>query len=137
MSSPTGGFVDNFQISIELFPYNYLNLRFMIREDRLLRALMPSKDVFTREDYEYARSLLARADGKSGKASSLPSQFVRLGGTVRYKGRDYRCVLRDDVTWSECCRGCAFAGADCPPALQCSSFDRRDGLNVWFQEECL
>ena len=110
----------------------------MRREDRLLRALMPGKVSFSREDYAYARSLLVEADGKSGKASSLPSQFVPLGGTVRYKGRVYRCVSRErGIAWAECCRGCAFCGCDCPPALQCSSFDRRDGVNVWFQEEGL
>lgn len=107
----------------------------MRREDRLLRVLMPGKEDFSAEDYAFARVLLSEADGKSGKASSLPSMFVPLGGTVRYKGRVYRCVVREEVTWAECCRGCAFCGCDCPPALQCSSFDRRDGRNVWYQEE--
>ena len=106
----------------------------MGREERLLRRFKPGVESYTEADYAWAREVLSIAYGKVDKASSLPQRFVAVGEDVVVKGRTYRCVLREEVHWSDCCRGCAFQGCDCPPFLQCSKFDRRDGLNVWFEE---
>ena len=106
----------------------------MSREERLLRMLRPGEVLFTEEELSYVRSLLGVVEGKTEKASSLPTRFVGIGEEIVIRGRRYRCILREDVHWVDCCRGCALRGVDCPPFLQCSVFDRRDGKDVWFVE---
>ena len=67
----------------------------------------------------------------------LPRVYVPLGKTAIAGGRMYCCVARPRVLhWTEACRGCALRVGDrgCYD-LQCSSFDREDGRNVWFVEE--
>lgn len=105
----------------------------MSRQERLLKMLRPGEESYSEDDYSLVRDILAVAGGKTGKASSLPQRFVPLGEVISIRGARYRCVLREDVGWVDCCRGCAFIGCDCPPSLQCSKFDRRDGNNVWFE----
>ena len=106
----------------------------MGREERILRRIYPEKGAFSESEWQLAREILMIADGKTEKASSLPRRFVMLGDVLEFRGRRYRCVLRDEVHWIDCCRGCAFQGGDCPSFLQCSKFDRQDGRNVWFEE---
>lgn len=70
----------------------------------------------------------------------LPTRFVPLGETfVRY-GVELRCVLRDPIGCPrDACRGCWFSKArkadgrnvNCAD-IQCSSWDRMDGRNVWY-----
>ena len=75
----------------------------------------------------------------------LPSRFIPVGKTITRYGQTFRCVLRElspDSPPNEACRGCWFARthrderliANCN-AIQCSSWDRRDGKNVWFVPE--
>ena len=106
----------------------------MSREERILRMLRPGEVAFSEEELSFVREVLSVADGKSDKASSLPSRFVPIGGLIDIRGRVYRCVIRSDVHWVDCCSGCSLRGVDCPSFLQCSKFDRRDGMNVWFRE---
>lgn len=72
----------------------------------------------------------------------LPTRFVPVGKTLNRYGRVFKCVLRPDVSVldpCEACRGCWFSRthrddrltSNCN-AIQCSSWDRKDGENVWF-----
>lgn len=64
----------------------------------------------------------------------LPRVYVPVGETVVAGGNVLRCELRPrGLHWSEACRGCSLRTRDrgCYD-LQCSSFDREDGVNVWF-----
>ena len=78
----------------------------------------------------------------------LPGRFVPVGGVLSRYGRSFRCVSRPPVASmspQDACRGCWFARThrderlttNCY-AVQCSSFDRKDGRNVWFidEEDC-
>ena len=103
----------------------------MSREEKILSRIRPG---FTEDELKLAREILTAVDSKIAKASSLPSRFVPVGSVVNVRGREYRCIKRSDVHWSDCCSGCSFVGTDCPSFLQCSKFDRRDGVNVWFEE---
>ena len=73
----------------------------------------------------------------------LPTRFVPVGKTIVRYGKEFRCVLRPPVETlspTEACKGCWFAKthrddrlvSNCT-AIQCSSWDRKDGKNVWFQ----
>lgn len=76
---------------------------------------------------------------KSARSSALPRMYVGVGDTVLVGGHLYRCVLRPPVEWcGDACRGCDFSvkNRNCAN-VQCSRWDRRDELNVWFVEECL
>lgn len=71
---------------------------------------------------------------------NLPTRFVRLGGEFTRYGVTLVCVRRDDgLHHTDACKGCFFSKArnggnimNCND-IQCSSFDRMDGINVWFQ----
>lgn len=73
----------------------------------------------------------------------LPTRFVPVGKTIKRYGNTFRCVLRppaEMLSPQDACRGCWFCRthrdynlvSNCS-AIQCSSFDRKDGKNVWFQ----
>lgn len=70
---------------------------------------------------------------------NLPTRFVRLGGEFTRYGVTLVCVRRDTcLHHTDACKGCFFSKArngrnimNCND-IQCSSFDRMDGLNVWF-----
>ncbi len=71
--------------------------------------------------------------------SGLPTRYVPLGGEfVRY-GETLVCVRRPGgLLPTAACKGCWFRRSrigdvviNCND-IQCSSFDRMDGLNVWF-----
>ena len=72
----------------------------------------------------------------------LPSRFIPVGKTVVRYGQKFKCILRPPIEMlhhTEACRGCWFAKthrdnglvSNCN-AIQCSSWDRKDGKNVWF-----
>ena len=72
--------------------------------------------------------------GKSIRSSSAPRKTLFVGEEFALGGIRYRVVEREDVRLPrEACIGCAFAGLNCPEYLACSSFDRRDGISVWFK----
>lgn len=100
----------------------------------VLRALYPDRDTYTESEVATARRVMAVVSDRSSRSSRLPSVYVPVGGFYEYGGFRYRCVVRPDVVPRDCCVGCAFSasGVSCPSALQCSRFDRRDGLFVWF-----
>jgi len=72
----------------------------------------------------------------------LPSRFVPVGETIVRYGQSFKCVERppiDTLHWTDACKGCWFAKthhdrmvSNCN-AIQCSSWDRKDGKNVWFK----
>jgi len=107
----------------------------MGKEDRILSLLYPGREDWDSAERELARRIVSVVDGKTEKAAGLPTKFVELGGVAVVRGRRYRCVVRPRLHWTDCCSGCAFSGTDCPPFLQCGRHDRRDGLDVWFEEE--
>lgn len=107
----------------------------MGKEDRVLSLLYPGKAGYSYSERELASRIVSVVDGKTEKACSLPTKYVELGGIVVVRGRRYRCVGRPVVHWTDCCIGCAFCGIDCPPFLQCGRHDRRDGRDVWFEED--
>lgn len=64
----------------------------------------------------------------------LPTKFKPLGETFRRQGTTLRAVRRPDgLRPDEACLGCFFNG-ECINLLQCSKFDREDGISVWFKE---
>ena len=66
----------------------------------------------------------------------LPSNYVPVGGVIAFCGGRFRCVVRPEgLHWTDSCLGCGlrrFSG-NCGD-YQCSRFDRRDGLNVWYED---
>lgn len=72
-----------------------------------------------------------------GMRSMVPPQrTVEVGGAFRFGGHVYGVVERSGVEQArDACRGCAFASRNCPQSYACSSFDRSDGVSVWFVRE--
>lgn len=75
---------------------------------------------------------------------SLPTRYVRLGEEFERYGVTLVCVRRRvNIAPADACRGCWFRRARRPGSevvincndIQCSSWDRMDGLNVWFVEK--
>ncbi len=75
--------------------------------------------------------------------SSLPTRYVRLGDEFERYGVTLVCVRRKrGVFPADACRGCWFRRSRRPGSevvincndIQCSSWDRMDGENVWFVE---
>lgn len=69
----------------------------------------------------------------------LPTRFVRLGGEFTRYGVTLVCSRRPaGLHHTDACKGCFFSRArngeyimNCND-IQCSSWDRMDGHNVWF-----
>lgn len=84
-------------------------------------------------------------DGNNG-FDGLPTRYVPLGSEFTRYGVRLVCVRRPRVECiSGSCRGCWFSHGrkkingetvmlNCND-IQCSSWDRMDGLNVWFVEK--
>ena len=76
------------------------------------------------------------------KHSKLPTRFVRVGEVLHRYGKDLICEIRPGsmlMLPCEACEGCWFKNSrdgssviNCND-LQCSSFDRVEGKNVWFR----
>ena len=73
----------------------------------------------------------------------LPTRFVGVGEEMMRYSRKMLCVRRPHgLIPSEACSGCWFRNhlrigkviTNCSD-IQCSSFDRPDGENVWFIEK--
>lgn len=72
---------------------------------------------------------------KSIRSSSPPRRTLPVGDEFVLGGTRYRVVVRGEIEFPrDACSGCAFAGANCPEYLACSSFDRRDRVSVWFKK---
>lgn len=101
----------------------------------VLKAMYPDRDEYTDEEVASARRVMAASVHRTPRSMRLPSIFVPIGGDYVYGGVTYRCVRRPHVVPRDACLGCAFSasGKPCPAALQCSKFDRRDGVFVWFE----
>lgn len=68
--------------------------------------------------------------------SILFKTTMPVGTEFMSNGVLLRCVLRPEVEYvKDACSGCFYSRnyVTCPKS-QCSSFGRRDGLNVWFVE---
>lgn len=65
----------------------------------------------------------------------LPSVFKSIGKPFTRQGVLLVAVRRPEMLHHrEACRGCFFKDVGCSTSLlACSSFDRRDGVSVWFQ----
>ena len=101
----------------------------------LLRRICPGRD-FTPGEIEAVNIALASLSASESK-SRIPRRFVALGDFYVKDGIVYECVMRPDVEKpSEACRGCAFCRTSSSDrwclGLQCSKWDRADGINVWF-----
>lgn len=67
---------------------------------------------------------------------SLPTLFRPIGAVLVRQGVKLVVVQRPaGLALKDCCRDCFFQDA-CSwfNRLQCSKFDRRDGISVWFQK---
>lgn len=87
-------------------------------------------------------------DGKenNGASRGLPTRYVALGEQFTRYGVRLVCIRRPRVDCvSAACKGCWFSRGrrvidgvtvmlNCND-IACSSFDRMDGLNVWFVEK--
>lgn len=99
----------------------------------LLRRICPGRE-FSRSEIAVADMVLSSfAESKS----RIPRKFVPLGGFYVKGGVMYECVMRPEVDRpSEACSGCAFCRTSSSDrwclGLQCSKWDRSDGLDVWF-----
>lgn len=113
----------------------------MLLSERILRRLYPDRGEFSEGELSYVDAVLSAYAGErlsSERASALPLRYVEVGGAVSVSGYRLRCVERPRCLWppSEACSGCALSRLYLGCAgLQCSSFDRRDGRNVWYVEE--
>ena len=104
-------------------------------EDILQRA-MPSRGEFTDSEREVADAVVKMLTSGEHRHSGLPTRFVGLGDRIRIAGVEYLCIPRPRITCpAAACEGCdlSHSGRHCYD-VQCGRFDRRDGLNVWYQE---
>lgn len=76
---------------------------------------------------------------ENGLIPKMPTRFVRLGGEItRYGCRLVCCERPSGLAPCDACKGCFFSLSRYEGSviqcndIQCSSFDRMDGLNVWF-----
>lgn len=102
---------------------------------RILRDIYPGRDPsgLTSDEIELAERAIVAAtrDAKRSRGVKLDPL---LGSVFSFNGREYEVIARPvRLEVSEACSGCAFARRHCP-AARCSSFDRSDGVNVWFIE---
>jgi len=113
-----------------------LSLWLMGNIKSVLREMYPGRDRYTEAEMDAARRVMMVAALRSDRSQRLPSIFIEVGGEYTYCGERFRCVKRPRVSPRDACRGCSFNKKrySCPAALQCSKFDRRDGLFVWFVE---
>ena len=66
--------------------------------------------------------------------SHLPGRYIPVGVPFRSRGKTLIAVERPKgLHVCEACSGCIFESGSCP-RLQCSMWDRRDSLNIWFKE---
>ena len=102
---------------------------------RILRELYPGKEEYSPEEVSFAQRAILIAK-KDAKRSRIPRTDIAIGDTFFRKGREYVCVRRPRVSLpSEACSGCSFNTSDVKCiGLRCSSFDRSDRNNVWFEE---
>ena len=103
--------------------------------DRVLRRTFPGRESFTEEERRLAEAALYVANSDAPK-SRIPRKDIPIGQTVTKNGVTYKCVPRADITSlnaADACIGCSLKDRPCS-GLRCSSFDRRDGINVWFEE---
>jgi len=68
---------------------------------------------------------------KSIRSSIAPVMFTPVGAIFSVGERCFEVKRRPRVMPCEACLGCAFADSNCP-SQACSSFDRADGVSVWF-----
>lgn len=79
----------------------------------------------------------------SDSSIKLPTRFVRVGDTLNRYGVELMCVERPSagvLSPSDACLGCWFfhacrirsSAVNCSD-IQCSCWDRRDGIDVWFK----
>lgn len=105
----------------------------MGKVDRVLRRVFPDREDFTDEERRLAEAAIVVANSDSPK-SRMPRTDVPVGGILRKRGAEYRCVLRGRVASpADACSGCGLRDRPCS-GVRCSRFDRSDGLNVWFEE---
>lgn len=72
--------------------------------------------------------------GKTDRSAAIPQRFVAVGGVFMVADRKYLVERRPKgISPCEACAGCGFLKSCCPP-VACSSFDRADGVSVWFRE---
>lgn len=80
---------------------------------------------------------------KGSSRLSLPTRYVRIGSILVRYGKTLECVERPKgLAPCDACRGCWFStgkghiggGVVNCRDIQCSSWDRMDGRNVWFVE---
>lgn len=108
----------------------------------ILRERFPERESFSRSEIEFAARLMGESvpSSPSGKSRVTPrARFVPVGGTLLRYRRVLRCVERPRGGLPcDACSGCFFSlsesGQSYCDDIQCSKWDRRDGLNVWFQE---
>jgi hypothetical protein len=107
--------------------------------ERAVRRMFPGVDDIPDELNMFADGVIGayREDrAQEVKRETMPGTYVPVGGEVEVRGRMYKCVANTMRGLpSEACTGCDLRrrGTVCS-WLQCSAFDRRDGLFVWFKE---
>ena len=70
---------------------------------------------------------------KSIRSQSLPWRSPMVGSVVKIGDGEYLVVRKAGVDRpSQACRGCSFRGGTCPAGYACSSYDRVDGVGVWY-----
>ena len=106
----------------------------MTKEERILRYMHPGRTVFSLSEIRSVRRLLSAEEYKDESAGRLPTRFVAVGEETRIFGRTYRCVMASRDILTDPCLGCDLRESACSSKVpQCSPFDRRDHLRVWYK----
>ena len=99
-----------------------------------MRFKYPERTEFTDAEILEVRRLLSAEEYKDESAGRLPTRFVEVGAVVNIFGRPYRCVLASRDILTDPCLGCDLREVACSSKVpQCSPFDRRDHLRVWYR----
>ena len=105
----------------------------MTKEERILRFKYPDRDDFTEAEVREVRRLLSAEEYKDESAGRLPTRFIALGQVTNIFGKFYRCVRAESVL-TDPCYGCDLKEYACSSKVpQCSPFDRRDHVRVWYK----
>ena len=106
----------------------------MTKEERILRFKYPDRTTFTESELKEARRLLSKDGDMDEGATRLPTRFVPVGGMVRVFDHFYKCTEAAKDILTDPCLGCDLRDLNCTSRMpQCSPFDRRDKVRVWYK----
>lgn len=106
----------------------------MVKADRILREVFPGREEFTDDERRLVERVITAVNNDAPR-SRAPRTDLPIGHEFDVEGVRLRVVRRTRVDEpKDACMGCWFKnhGRSCY-GLRCSSFDRGDRTNVWFE----